>query len=439
MKQGHGTIERRGDHFRPAMLLLGAVLAVLASGPTKADDIDLTVSVAPKNIRSNNLTEKSGFFRSVGLPAFRDALTVVFRPPGVVASPGDVLFPDGSSVRYGYGYRISENAIIPFGAEFEYERRTGHPPALVGVYSCGADLNCIEPSFPAMRIAVRNNSTRPLTVQQILVNVQKSERDPAPRFGVSFSPGTDLFNPSGGVSFANESRSPVTSARLDFDLKCGLPDIGSLPADGPLPFTLNTGGGNPNARDPFTGPESGTVSAPSAAYPQFIRFVLWQELARVVPNIAGAVRAAGRSMTTDAVNQISGLYRQGSCKPYLMGRLSGTYTGANGAPVPFAAPVLTKVNVGLCCGGADSNFEVPAGRANLRSSGANYQLPIAVGRTIPPGQQAEIAFDLTVDESSIHALSFQAVTDRGTAGGKPYQARLFVPWSAVLYGQHNRR
>jgi len=434
MTQRNGTIERQGGPFRLATIFLAAAL-LAASGPTRADEIDVTVSVAPKNIRLNNQTERSGFFRSVGLPAFRDAFTVVSRPPGNV-NPSD-LFPDGSSVRYGYGYRISENAIIPFGAEFEYERRTGHAPALVAVYGCGQDLNCIEPSFPAMRVAVRNNSARPVTVQQILVNVQKSERDLVPRFGVSFSPGTDLFNPSGAISLANESRSPVTAARLDFDLKCALPDIASLPMNGPLPFTLSTGTGNPNG-DPFAG-GSGVVSAPSAAYPQFIRFVFWPDLARVIPEIAGAVRATGKSMTSESISRITGLYRQGSCKPYLMGRLSGSYTGANGAGVPFVTPVLTKVNVGLCCGGADSNFDVQAGRANLRSSGANYQLPIAVGRSVPPGEQAEIAFDLTVDESSVHELSFQAVTDRGNVGGKAYQARLYVPWSAVLYGQHNRR
>jgi hypothetical protein len=306
----------------------------------------------------------------------------------------------------------------------------------VGVYSCSADLNCIDPSFPAMRVGIRNNGPRPLTVQQVLVNAQKSERDLAPRFGVSFSPGTDLFNPSGGITMWNESRSPVTAARLEFDLKCAPPDVGSLAMDARLPFTINSGTRNPSG-DPFAGPE-GAASAPSAAYPQFIRFVFWQELARVVPDLANAVRANSKSMTSEAVSRVTALYQQGNCKPYLMGRLSGTYAGANGEPVPFATAVITKVNAGLCCGGADSNFDIPTGRANLRSSGANYQLPIAVGRSIPPGQQAEIAFDLTVDESSIHELSFQAVTDRGNVGSQAYRARLYVPWSVVLKGRNRR-
>jgi hypothetical protein len=423
-----------------ARVFLGVAILVLAAAQTKADDVDLTVSVAPKNIRANNVTEKSSFFRSLGLPAFRDALSVVFRPRDAVVTPGDLLFPDGSSVRYGYGYRIAENAIIPYGAEFEYERRTGRPLALVGVYGCSGDLNCIDPSFPAMRVAVRNNGQRPLTVRQILVNVQKSERDLAPRFGVSFSPGIDdLLNPSGAIDLTNESRSPATGARLEFDLKCAAPDIAGLPMDGPLPFTLTARPGDlDNPGNPFAGAESGIMSATTAGYPQLIRFVFWHELSRIVPGIANVVRSTGESVTPDIMSRIRTLYGQSNCKPYLMGRLSGTYAGPNGAPVPFTSAVVTKVNAGKCCGGADSDFQIAAGRANLRSSGANYQLPIAVNRSILPGQEAMVTFDLTVDESSIHELSFQAVTDRGNVDSRPYRARLFVPWSSILFGRNQR-
>jgi hypothetical protein len=439
MNPGYRRNGRRVCPLLLAKMILGAAILTFACAQAKAEDVDLTVSVAPKNIRFNNVTEKSSFFRSLGLPAFRDALTVVFRPRDTVVTTGDLLFPDGSSVRYGYGYRIADNTIVPYGAEFEYERRTGRPLALVGEYGCSADLNCIDPSFPAMRVAVRNNGQRPLTLRQILVNVQKSERDLAPRFGVSFSPGTDLLNPSGGIDLTNESRSPATSARLEFDLKCAAPDIASLPMDGPLPFSLTGRTGDlDQAGNPFVGAESGIMSAASAADPQVIRFVFWQELARVIPNIAGVVRGNLNSDTPEVANQISTLYRQSSCKPYLVGRLSGTYSGANGAAAPFSTMVVTKVNAGLCCGGADSDFQIPAGRANLRSSGTNYQLPIPVNRSIPPGQEATIAFDLTVDESSIHELSFQAVTDRGNVESKPYRARLFVPWSTILYGRNQR-
>jgi hypothetical protein len=451
MTHGYGSIERRRSRQSVGAMLLGAMLAILVSAAAKANDIDFTILVAPKNIRANNTTEKSSFFRSLGLTAFRDALTVLRRPKDGMVNPGDWLFPDGSSVVYGYGYRISNNTITPYGAEFEFENRTGFPLALVGYYACEGDLNCVEPSFPAMRFAVRNNGLRPLTVRQILVKVQKSEPNLVPRFGISFSPGLDdIFNNSGEIFLYNDSKSTVTSARLEFDLACELPDIASHPitqSSHTYKYMLNataklTGiaGADTDESNPFKGAEVGSITRASPNDPQVITFVFWQELAKVIPDIANVMRDYynDRANEAEVTKRISDLYRAGSCKPYVVGRLSGTYAGPGGAAFPFATAILTKVNVSPCCGGADSKFHINAGRANLRSSGANYQLPIAVNRTIPPGQEASVALDLTVDESSNHQMIFQAVTDQGTVDSGPYQARLFVPWSSILYGRRRR-
>ena len=319
---------------------------------------------------------------------------------------------------------------------------------MVGVDTC--DLDCVKPSFPAMRVAVRNNSQWPITVKEILVLVQKSERDQAPRLDVSFSPGTeDISNPSGGIILHNESRLRVTSARLDFDIKCALPDIASYPTDGSSQsFSLSLEAkveppvdpDKPDTQDndnPFVGDEVGSISGSQLDDPQSIFFQFWQELSKVIPDIASVVRShygnAAESDEVKLLQRVDGLYKRSACKPYIVGRLSGTYAGPDNGFTSFETAVLTKVNVGICCGGASSDFDIPAGRANLRSAGANYQLSIPVGRTIRPGQAASIAFELTVDESSIHELTFQAVTDRGTADSKPYQARLYVPWSAILH------
>jgi hypothetical protein len=223
----HRPIRSRLYAIKVGTTLVWACLGSFICSPVKADDVNISVSVAQKNISSYDITEKSDIFRSLGLPAFRDALTVLRRPKDQgPLDRSDLLFPDGSSVVYGYGYRISGNAIIPYGAEFEFEKRYGTPVALVGVYGCdGIDLNCIEPSFPAMRIGVRNTGYSGILVRQIAVKVQKSERDLIPRFGVSYSGGVDIGNISGGITLVNESRAALKSARLDFDLTCSPPDI----------------------------------------------------------------------------------------------------------------------------------------------------------------------------------------------------------------------
>ena len=77
MTLGLRTIGRRDRPHLLSKILVAALIPVFASAQARADDIDLAVSVAPKNIRSGNVTEKSRFFRSIGLPAFADALTVV--------------------------------------------------------------------------------------------------------------------------------------------------------------------------------------------------------------------------------------------------------------------------------------------------------------------------------------------------------------------------
>jgi hypothetical protein len=166
-----------------------------------------------------------------------------------------------------------------------------------------------------------------------------------------------------------------------------------------------------------------------------LNFVFWQELAKIIPDIANVMRQYedNRIEQDDAQDRIDSLYARSRCKPYLVGRLSGTYAGANGVLKSFVSAVLTKLNVGTCCGGADSEFSVNLGRANLNASGGNYQVVLQAGRTILPGQEVSFAVDLTVSESSIHDLIFQVVTDSGTFQSLPYQVRVFIPWSSVIF------
>lgn len=422
--------------------------ALLVSHAARADDVSISVSVAPKNIRSNNVTEKSDLFKSLGQPAFRDALTVLKRPKDQ-GPPEPPLFPDGSSVVYGYGYQTSGNAIIPYGAEFEFERRTGTRVALVGEFGCNGDLNCIDPSFPAMRIGVCNIGSVPLSVRQVVVKVQKSERDLAPRFGVSYSPGfNDLLTELGGISLANESSSAVKSARLDFDLSCSTPDIQTSAAAAPshvYQFSQEAKIASPPADsppdivDPFKGKEVGRIYPATRSDGERMEFDFWQELAKIVPDIAHLLQQYYDQFpnlsNADLQPRVGALYVGSRCKPYLVGRLTGTYAGPGGSATPFASAVLTKVNVGFSGGGADSAFSVNLGRANLNATGSNYQVVVAANRTIPSGQEVSFAVDLTADESSIHDLAFQIVADRGTFQSEAYQARIFVPWSSVLWGR----
>ncbi len=435
------------------LTFLGGLLAGLWMVTAHAEDIAVSVSVAGKNIRSNYATEKSEMFKSLGLPAFRDGLTVLRRPKGQTPEPP--LFPDGSSVVYGYGYRLSGSAIIPYGAEFEFEHQTGMRVALVGEFGCQGDLNCIEPSFPAMRIAVRNTTSRQVAVRQIVVKVQKSERDLMPRFGVGYSPGIDdLLTESGGITLANESRSPVKSAHLDYDLACSAPDITkSAVADASHAYSFYQDAqivpplppdslGPPDPSNPFKGVEIGRINPAVAGAAEWIAFDFWQELAKFVPDIANVMRRYeddrinGDSIET--AKRTSSLYQQSRCKPYVVGRLTGTYTGPAGVAAPFVSAVLTRVNVGISGGGADSQFNVNLGRANLNAAGANYQIVLPAGRTIPSGQEASFAVDLTADESSFHDLTFQIVADTGTLQSQPYRAQIFVPLSSVLWGRNSR-
>jgi hypothetical protein len=429
-------------------------LALLSCTIAAAEDVAISISVAPKDIGKRNTPELNNLFRSLRLPAFESATT-------------------GGKIKH-YGYRISENAIIPYGAEFEFERVTGHPVALPGHSRCLTDIRCDAPSSPAIQVGIRNKSPGPLAVARVIVQVKSSKPNAAPRFGVSF----DDKKSSGSITLTNESRSDVASATLRYDVKCSSPDVASVKIEDAArtyPFAIDAKVEPPfdpnstTVRDPVATSEAnpldespnGVVSGGS------IEFTFWRDLAKVVPDIAKLMRRyfdAEKSpapndpdglvdmdelekVAKDTARRIKVLYERG-CKPYLAGVLTGTYVDPSGKTLPFSSVVVTKLNVyppeyemikttSIVFSSTSPEAPLPR-RANLRSEGSDYQIVVEVGRTVPPGQQISVPIDLIASETSDHELSFQAVTDKGPVASPQYLTRVFVPWTAVLAGQRQK-